>query len=74
MVRRGRNRDGHGRDQRCGPRARGGEEAIACPLLEGVDLRRRGVLVNITSRTLKMRETREIIETIRSYASDDATT
>src|SRR3546814_4088818 len=25
------------------------------------------------SRTLKMRETREIMETIRSYASDDAT-
>jgi cell division protein FtsZ len=34
----------------------------------------RGVLVNITaSRSLKMRETREIMETIRSYASDDAT-
>src|SRR5690606_8264754 len=51
------------------------EQAIACPLLEGVDLNgARGVLVNITaSRTLKMRETREIMETIRSYASDDAT-
>lgn len=51
------------------------EKAIACPLLEGVDLNgARGVLVNITaSRTLKMRETREIMETIRSYASDDAT-
>lgn len=51
------------------------EHAIACPLLEGVDLNgARGVLVNITaSRTLKMRETREIMETIRSYASDDAT-
>jgi len=51
------------------------EQAIACPLLEGVDLHgARGVLVNITaSRSLKMRETREIMETIRGYASDDAT-
>ncbi len=51
------------------------EHAIACPLLEGVDLHgARGILVNITaSRTLKMRETREIMETIRSYASEDAT-
>src|SRR6185437_15455658 len=51
------------------------EHAIACPLLEGIDLNgARGVLVNITaSRSLKMRETREIMETIRSYASDDAT-
>src|SRR3546814_12003645 len=32
------------------------------------------MLVNITaSRTLKMRETREIMDTIRSYAADDAT-
>lgn len=51
------------------------ERAIACPLLEGVDLHgARGMLVNITaSRTLKMRETREIMDTIRSYAADDAT-
>src|SRR3546814_9962345 len=51
------------------------EHAIACPLLEGVDLHgARGMLVNITaSRTLKMRETREIMDTIRSYAADDAT-
>ncbi len=51
------------------------EQAIACPLLEGVDLHgARGVLVNITaSRTLKMRETREIMDTIGSYASADAT-
>jgi len=51
------------------------EQAIACPLLEGVDLHgARGMLVNITaSRTLKMRETREIMETIRSYAAEDAT-
>lgn len=51
------------------------EQAIACPLLEGVDLNgARGILVNITaSRTLKMRETREIMETIRGYAAEDAT-
>jgi cell division protein FtsZ len=51
------------------------EQAIACPLLEGVDLNgARGVLVNITaSRSLKMRETRDIMEAIRGYASDDAT-
>jgi cell division protein FtsZ len=51
------------------------ERAIACPLLEGVDLHgARGMLVNITaSRSLKMRETREIMDTIRSYAAEDAT-
>ena len=51
------------------------EQAVACPLLEGVDLNgARGVLVNITaSRSLKMRETREIMDHIRSFASDDAT-
>ncbi|HEU0230223.1 MAG TPA: cell division protein FtsZ [Burkholderiaceae bacterium] len=51
------------------------EHAIACPLLEGVDLHgARGMLVNITaSRSLKMRETREIMDTIRSYAAEDAT-
>jgi len=50
-------------------------QAIACPLLEGIDLHgARGVLVNITaSRSLKMRETKAIMDTIRSYASEDAT-
>jgi len=50
------------------------ERAIACPLLEGVDLHgARGVLVNITaSRSLKMRETREIMDTVLRYASEDA--
>src|SRR5690606_7049379 len=48
--------------------------AIACPLLEGVDLHgASGVLVNITaSKGLKMRETREVMDAIRSYASEDA--
>lgn len=51
------------------------QEAVACPLLEGVDLQgARGVLVNITaSRSLKMRETREIMDHIRGFAADDAT-
>lgn len=51
------------------------ERAIACPLLEGVDLHgARGMLVNITSgRNLKLRETREIMDTIRGYAAENAT-
>jgi cell division protein FtsZ len=51
------------------------KEAISCPLLEGIDLQgARGVLVNITaSRSLKMRETREIMEHIRGFAAEDAT-
>jgi len=50
------------------------ERAISCPLLEGVDLHgARGILVNITgSRNLKMRETREIMDIIVSYADPDA--
>ncbi|UOF93550.1 MAG: cell division protein FtsZ [Bordetella sp.] len=51
------------------------EQAISSPLLEGVDLHgAKGVLVNITSnRSLKMRETREIMEIVRGYAAEDAT-
>ncbi|MFO7746650.1 MAG: cell division protein FtsZ [Orrella sp.] len=51
------------------------KEAVACPLLEGIDLNgARGVLVNITaSRSLKMKETREIMDHIRSFAAEDAT-
>lgn len=50
------------------------ERAIACPLLEGVDLHgARGVLVNITAgRDLKLRETREIMDIIQGYAAEDA--
>jgi cell division protein FtsZ len=50
-------------------------QAIASPLLEGIDLNgARGVLVNITaSKSLKMRETREIMDIISSYAAEDAT-
>jgi cell division protein FtsZ len=51
------------------------EQAVASPLLEGVDLSgARGVLVNITASTsLKMKETREVMNTIRAFAADDAT-
>ena len=52
------------------------EQAIACPLLEGVNLMgARGVLVNITAsrQSLKLRETKEVMNTIRTFAADDAT-
>jgi cell division protein FtsZ len=51
------------------------EQAVASPLLEGVDLSgARGVLVNITaSGSLKMKETREVMNTIRTFAAEDAT-
>lgn len=51
------------------------EQAVASPLLEGVDLSgARGVLVNITASTsLKMKETREVMTTIRAFAAEDAT-
>jgi len=51
------------------------EQAVASPLLEGVDLSgARGVLVNVTATaSLKMKETRIVMDTIRSFAADDAT-
>lgn len=52
------------------------EQAIACPLLEGVNLSgARGVLVNITASrgSLKLRETKEVMNTIRAFAAEDAT-
>ena len=52
------------------------EQAIACPLLEGVNLAgARGVLVNITAsrHSLKLRETKEVMNTVRAFAADDAT-
>lgn len=51
------------------------EQAIACPLLEGVDLQgARGVLVLIAAADgeLKLNESRVAMNTIRAYASDDA--
>jgi cell division protein FtsZ len=51
------------------------EQAVASPLLEGVDLSgARGVLVNVTATgSLKMKETRIVMDTIRHFAADDAT-
>jgi cell division protein FtsZ len=51
------------------------EQAVASPLLEGVDLSgARGVLVNISaSSTLKLKETKEVMNTIREFAAEDAT-
>jgi len=52
------------------------EQAIACPLLEGVNLvGARGVLVNITASksSLKLRETKEVMNIIRTFAAEDAT-
>jgi len=50
------------------------EQAVASPLLEGVQLSgARGVLVNITaSSSLKMKEVTDVMNTIREFASDDA--
>jgi cell division protein FtsZ len=51
------------------------EQAVASPLLDGVDLQgARGVIVNITaSKSLKLRETNEVINTIKQFCADDAT-
>jgi len=51
------------------------EEAVASPLLEGVELSgARGVLVNITaSTTLGLREYKEVMKTIRQYTAPEAT-
>lgn len=49
-------------------------KAIACPLLEGVNLNgARGLLVNITASqdTLKMNETRKVMNTICEFAASD---
>ena len=51
------------------------EEAIACPLLDGANLRAaRGVLVNISAseETLMLRETKLVMNTICSQTNDEA--
>ena len=51
------------------------EAAVACPLLEGIDLSgARGVLVMIAASkaTLKLSESRNAMNTIRRYAAEDA--
>ena len=51
------------------------EQAVASPLLDGIDLSgARGVLVNVTaSRGLKGKEIKEVMATVRAFASPDAT-
>ena len=51
------------------------EQAVSSPLLDGVDLSgARGVIVNITAnRSLKLRETNEVINTIKAFCAEDAT-
>ncbi|MBK5913030.1 cell division protein FtsZ [Rhodocyclus purpureus] len=50
------------------------EQAVASPLLEGINLSgARGVLVNITAtRSLKMKEVHEVMRTVREFAAEDA--
>ena len=51
------------------------EQAVACPLLEGIDLSgAKGVLVLITAAkgSLKLKESKLAMDTIRAYASTDA--
>jgi cell division protein FtsZ len=51
------------------------EQAVASPLLEGIDLSgARGVLVNITAHedTLKGSEVSEILNTVRNFCAPDA--
>src|SRR5471032_88068 len=55
--------------------AKAAEAAVACPLLEGIDLSgARGVLVLIAANrnTFKLSESRNAMNTIRRYAADDA--
>ncbi|MGC3964744.1 MAG: cell division protein FtsZ [Rhodocyclaceae bacterium] len=51
------------------------EQAAASPLLEGVELSgARGVLINITaSRSLKMSEVKDAVQTVRAFAMEEAT-
>ena len=51
------------------------EQAVACPLLEGIDLSgAKGVLVLVTAskNSLKLNESKLAMNTIRAYASPDA--
>eukprot|EP01041_Mallomonas_annulata_P024336 gene24336-45060_t len=51
------------------------EQAVACPLLEGIDLSgAKGVLVLISAAkgSLKLSESKQAMNTIRAYASPDA--
>jgi cell division protein FtsZ len=50
------------------------EQAVASPLLDGIDLSgARGVLVNVTARrSLKGKEIKEVMATVRAFAAPDA--
>jgi len=51
------------------------EQAVASPLLEGVNLSgAKGVLVNITAAkgNLKMKEVNEVMNTVKAFAAEDA--
>jgi cell division protein FtsZ len=50
------------------------EQAVASPLLEGINLSgAKGVLVNITStRGLRMKEVNEVMNTVRAFAAEDS--
>jgi cell division protein FtsZ len=50
------------------------EQAIASPLLDGIDLSgAKGVLVNVTaSRSLKGKEVKEVMAAVRAFAAPDA--
>jgi len=50
------------------------EQAVASPLLEGINLSgAKGVLVNITAtRGLGLKEVNEVMNTVRAFAADDA--
>jgi cell division protein FtsZ len=54
---------------------RAAEQAVSSPLLDGVDLSgARGVIVNITAnRSLKLRETDAVVNTIKTFCAEDAT-
>ncbi|WP_418318699.1 cell division protein FtsZ [Piscinibacter sakaiensis] len=55
--------------------AKAADAAVACPLLEGIDLSgARGILVLIAANrtTLKLSESKNAMNTIRRYAADDA--
>ncbi|MDH5541296.1 MAG: cell division protein FtsZ [Rhizobacter sp.] len=55
--------------------AKAAEAAVACPLLEGIDLSgARGVLVLIAANrnTFKLAESRNVMNTIRRYAAEDS--
>jgi cell division protein FtsZ len=53
------------------------EQAVACPLLENIDLNNaRGVLVNVSGAAskLKLGEIHEVMDTVSEFLADDATT